>query len=268
MPSAAPSSDAATPGAAAAATVLASATATSVLERPVPTGAAPSITDHVTARVVAATDSPGLAMLICDKLTASEDCEILSIVDSLAELRAAVAATEPTVVIVDLTLTPDGREDICEALEDIHPHASTIGLIPGGKGAHALALRGYTVGFAGLLVVTDDIGNGQLAYAVRCVAAGKPFYGPSVHAALLEHWGQRVLANPSGLSEREIEVARLAVAGVPRAQIARQLYLSPWTVKTHLVRVRAKLGVTNPNDRAELAERLRQFNLLPPTDTD
>lgn len=240
--------------------------AVGVLDRPTPAGAAPALIDNVVARVVAVTASPTLGMLICDKLRASESCELVAVVATFDELRAAVAEAEPDVVVIDLNLAPDGVHDICEALGAVHPQGRAVGLVPAGKGAHALALRAYTTGFAALLAVMDDIGNGQLAYAVRCVAAGKPFYGPTVHGALLEHWGPRVLTNPVGLSERELEVARLAAAGASRAEIAEQLYLSPWTVKRHLSSIRTKLGVTNAADRAELAQRLRAFGFLAPTD--
>jgi DNA-binding CsgD family transcriptional regulator len=57
-----------------------------------------------------------------------------------------------------------------------------------------------------------------------------------------------------GLSDREIEVAQLVLAGRTHREIGAQLYLSPKTVEHHVARIRAKLGATS---RAELVAALR-----------
>jgi DNA-binding CsgD family transcriptional regulator len=62
-----------------------------------------------------------------------------------------------------------------------------------------------------------------------------------------------VVAQPA-LTTRELQIAKLAAAGVPSKGIADQLYLSARTVDNHLLRVYAKLGVAG---RAELAGALR-----------
>ncbi|WFE22148.1 helix-turn-helix transcriptional regulator [Solwaraspora sp. WMMD937] len=61
-----------------------------------------------------------------------------------------------------------------------------------------------------------------------------------------------------GLSDREVEVARLVLAGRTHREIGTQLFLSPKTVEHHVARIRGKLGVTT---RAEMVATLR--SLLP-----
>jgi DNA-binding NarL/FixJ family response regulator len=61
-------------------------------------------------------------------------------------------------------------------------------------------------------------------------------------------------AGRDGLSEREVEVARLVLAGRTHREIGAQLFLSPKTVEHHVARIRAKLGATN---RAEMIAALR-----------
>jgi DNA-binding CsgD family transcriptional regulator len=56
-----------------------------------------------------------------------------------------------------------------------------------------------------------------------------------------------------GLSLREEEVLRLLAAGCSNQEIAKQLYISPNTVKTHVKNIYAKMGVNN---------RLQLFSLL------
>jgi DNA-binding CsgD family transcriptional regulator len=59
-----------------------------------------------------------------------------------------------------------------------------------------------------------------------------------------------------GLSEREVEVARLVLAGRTHKEIGAQLYLSPKTVEHHVARIRTKLGA---GSRAELIAALREM---------
>lgn len=73
-------------------------------------------------------------------------------------------------------------------------------------------------------------------------------------------WGipeQSQLAEP--LSERELEVLRLVVAGLSNREIARQLFISPGTAKTHIHNVCGKLGARN---RTEAATRAKELKLV------
>lgn len=63
-------------------------------------------------------------------------------------------------------------------------------------------------------------------------------------------------ASRGGLSDREVEVARLVLAGRTHREIGAQLYLSPKTVEHHVARIRTKLGATT---RAELIAALRRL---------
>ncbi len=65
-----------------------------------------------------------------------------------------------------------------------------------------------------------------------------------------------VSAETSGLSERELDVARMVVAGSTHREIGAQLYISPKTVEHHVARIRSKLGATS---RAELLAMLRDI---------
>jgi DNA-binding CsgD family transcriptional regulator len=60
---------------------------------------------------------------------------------------------------------------------------------------------------------------------------------------------------PAGLTRREVEVLRLVVAGMSNAEIAEQLYISPNTIKVHMVRVLAKIPVHNRAAATEFALR-------------
>ena len=60
-------------------------------------------------------------------------------------------------------------------------------------------------------------------------------------------------AYPAGLTAREVEVLRLLAEGLPDAQIAERLFLSPYTVKAHLRSIYGKLGVASRSAATRLA---------------
>ncbi len=94
----------------------------------------------------------------------------------------------------------------------------------------------------------------QLVAAVRVVAGGEQLLAPAITRRLIEEYVQRRAdrAKPSssldGLSEREREVLRLVAGGLSNREIARELYVEESTVKTHVGRIFAKLGL---RDRAQ-----------------
>ncbi len=63
-------------------------------------------------------------------------------------------------------------------------------------------------------------------------------------------------SNAAGLSEREVEVARLVLDGRTHKEIGAQLYISPKTVEHHVARIRVKVGAT---DRAEFVAALKSL---------
>jgi LuxR family transcriptional regulator, maltose regulon positive regulatory protein len=61
------------------------------------------------------------------------------------------------------------------------------------------------------------------------------------------------------LSERELEVLRLLASGLPPAEVAKRLYLSPFTLKAHTQNIYTKLGV---HSRIEAINKARELDLL------
>jgi DNA-binding NarL/FixJ family response regulator len=84
-----------------------------------------------------------------------------------------------------------------------------------------------------------------LAQAVRIAARLAPAGGSA---------GARTVF-PAGMTAREVEVLRLVAAGLSNAEIAERLFLSPNTVKVHVARVLAKIGVHNRAAATEFAVR-------------
>ena len=124
------------------------------------------------------------------------------------------------------------------------------------------ALRAGAGGF-----LLKDASPARLADAVRTVAAGDALFAPSVTRRLVERFVSRAPAGeglPPGFAEltaREVEVARLIARGRSNAEIAAELFLSEATVKTHVGRVMAKLGV---RDRVGVVVMAYESGLVEP----
>lgn len=95
----------------------------------------------------------------------------------------------------------------------------------------------------------------SLGTAVLDAAAGRPVLSPQVTAQLVARSTQPTTA----LSPREIEILQLAATGATNKAMAKKLFISEATVKTHLVHVYDKLGVDN---RTAAIDQARQQRII------
>jgi two-component system, NarL family, response regulator LiaR len=107
-------------------------------------------------------------------------------------------------------------------------------------------------GAAGYLL--KDVDPQALADGIRDVHEGRPALHPSVAARLMRRGDPRDQSHPD-ITPRERDVLRLIVEGLANKQIAQRLGIGEKTVKTHVSRVLAKLGVEDRTQAAVLAIR-------------
>jgi DNA-binding NarL/FixJ family response regulator len=109
-------------------------------------------------------------------------------------------------------------------------------------------------GASGFLL--KDATREQLTGAIRAVCAGETLLAPAITRRLIEDFchgpapGTPASSAAGGLSEREREVVRLVASGLSNAEIAARLYLSVATIKSHITRILARLGL---RDRVQIA---------------
>ncbi len=102
---------------------------------------------------------------------------------------------------------------------------------------------------------------------MRAVAAGETLLAPAITRRLIEDFcrgpapGSPGAGAAGSLSERELGVLRLVAQGRSNAEIAAELYLSEATVKSHIARILAKLGL---RDRVQVAVYAYEHGIVRP----
>ena len=124
-------------------------------------------------------------------------------------------------------------------------------------------------GASGFLL--KDATREQLTGAIRAACAGETLLAPAITRRLIEDFcrgpapGGTPGDRPAGrLSEREREVVRLVAAGLSNAEIAASLYLSEATIKSHITRILARLGL---RDRVQIAVYAYENGIVRPGHT-
>ena len=127
------------------------------------------------------------------------------------------------------------------------------------------ALRAGASGF-----LLKDVPPEQLVAGIRSVATGDALLAPSVTRRVVEEFVRRPpdsVRTPSPklaeLTARELEVLKLIARGLSNAEIAKQLFVSETTVKTHVAHVLMKLGL---RDRVQAVVLAYESGLVQPGD--
>lgn len=173
------------------------------------------------------------------------------------EAQEVVRALQPEVVVMDVRLPKmDGIEATRQLTRLRRPPAV---LLLTTFGSEQAMLEGLRAGASGFFLKSAR--PEQLADAVRTVASGESIVVPAMTRALVERAVRTAPQSappaperpPAGLSAREREVLECLASGDSNADIARKLYLSPSTVKSHVRHLIAKLGVTTRSQAVAVA---------------
>lgn len=220
------------------------------------------MTDQTT--VVLVDDDPlvraGLAMM----LGGDAAIRIVGEAENGREGVALIARERPDVALMDIRMpVMDGIESTRRILAaaDAAERGTRVVVLTTFDLDEAAA-RAIRAGASGFLL--KDADPEFLLAAIRTVHAGTAVIAPSATRELFEHFDSRggVAEEPAEfatLTTREREVFLLAARGMSNAEIARGEYVSEATVKTHISRILAKLGL---RDRVQLVVYAFENRLL------
>jgi DNA-binding NarL/FixJ family response regulator len=187
-------------------------------------------------RVLLTDDHPVVREGLRGMLAAEPDIEVVGEAASGPEAVALAARLRPDVVLMDLRM-PGG-----DGVDAIRYLTGTTVVVLTTYDSDADILRAVEAGAAGYLL--KDTPAAVLADRVRAAARGETVLAPAVASRLVGRMRAQQPARAEQLSQRETEVLALAARGLTNAQIGRELHVSEATVKTHLLRASAKLGVS------------------------
>jgi len=200
-------------------------------------------------------------------LEAEEDVEV---VGEAADGREAVAEAQrlrPDVVLMDVRMPEmDGIEATRRLLAGEGTTTKVVMLTTFDMDEYVyVALRAGASGFL-LKAVPPE----QLVAGIRAVASGDALLAPSVTRRVIEEFVRRPPASVrthspklSELTARELEVLTLIARGLSNAEIAKELFVSETTVKTHVRHVLMKLAV---RDRVQAVVLAYETGLVEPGD--
>ncbi len=214
-------------------------------------------------RLVIADDQALVRDGFCSILNREPDMEVVAEAPDGAQAVAAVTRTRPDVALLDVRMpVMDGLQAGRRILAAPGPPRVLMLTTFDADEYVYEALRSGASGF-----LLKDVRSGQLVEAVRTVAAGQSLLSPSITRKLIERF---ILAGPatqeplralSELTPREREVLLLIAEGLANAEIAARLYLSEATVKTHVNRLLAKLGL---RDRVQAVVLAYESGIIKP----
>jgi DNA-binding NarL/FixJ family response regulator len=217
----------------------------------------------VTIRVVVADDQGMVRSGFSVLLNAQPDIEVVGEAVNGEEAIARAAGLHPDVILMDvrmpvldglqatraITAMPDPPKILVVTTFDLDDYVYE-------------ALRAGASGF-----LLKDASAGELAEAVRLVAAGDALLAPGVTRRLIAEFAR--LGAPrspgrkqvDGLTERESEVLALVARGMSNSEVAGHLFVAEQTIKTHVSRILMKLGL---RDRTQMVVLAYETGLVHP----
>ncbi|HYS39497.1 MAG TPA: response regulator transcription factor [Pseudonocardiaceae bacterium] len=188
-------------------------------------------------RVLLVDDHPVVRTGVRGMLVTEPEIEVVGEAGSGGEAVAMAAVLLPDVVLMDLRMP--GVDGVTATGRILAANRAIRVVVLTTYETDADILRAVEAGAVGYLL--KDASPTQLAGAVRAAARGETVLAPSVAARLVSN----VRGPAPTLSAREVEVLRLVGRGLTNADIGRELFISEATVKTHLLRMFHKLGVSD-----------------------
>ncbi len=189
-------------------------------------------------RILMADDHPVVRAGIRGMLETQDEFQVIAEAENGREAFEQIAKIKPDVVLMDLRMPEmDGVEAIGR-IKEKYPDINILVLTTYDTDADIV--RAVEAGATGYLL--KDAPREELFRAVRATAKGETVLAPVVAARLM---GKVRDHGEQALSAREIDVLLLVARGASNQDVAEKLHVSTATVKSHLIQIYQKLGVSD-----------------------
>jgi len=200
-------------------------------------------------------------------LESEDDIEVVGEAGDGAEALELARRLDPDVVLMDVQMPKMNGIEATREIVALKRDESSRVLILTTFDLDEYVYEGFKAGASGFLLKRTPAAD--LVAGIRVVAAGDGMIAPSVTTRLIASFRERdtrpgILGDPAALdelTEREHEVFILVARGMTNGDIAAHLFLSEGTVKTHVKRIFAKLGL---HDRTQAVILAYEVGLVKP----
>jgi two-component system response regulator DegU len=188
-------------------------------------------------RLLIADDHRLILQAVRRALASADDFEIVGEARLGSQVLTMIARTKPDVVLLDVRMPEmDGFQCIERAQRD---HADVKFVVLSAFADREHADEAFAHGASAY--ITKSVDPLELADALRRAVAGETFeLGVATGAE----------ADPSGLTDRELELLEAVARGLSNHAIGKELWITEQTVKFHLTNIYRKLGVANRTEAA------------------
>ena len=207
-------------------------------------------------RLLIADDHPVVRSGLKGMLESQPDFEVVGEAENGVEALSLAERLSPDVVLMDLRMPEMDGVTATKRIKATRPETNVLVLTTYESDADIF--RAVEAGATGYML--KDTPREGLYNAVRAAAEGKPLLASAVAARLMDRVRR---PNEETLSGREIEILELVAAGTSNKGIAKQLWISETTVKTHMLHIFEKLGVADRTAAVTVALRRRILRLEP-----
>jgi DNA-binding NarL/FixJ family response regulator len=201
-------------------------------------------------RLLITDDHPVVRAGLRGMLSGEPDFEVVGEATNGKEALALIGELRPDVVLMDLRMPEMDGVTAISHIKTEYPETQILVLTTYESDADIL--RAIETGATGYLL--KDAPREDLFGAIRLAAEGKSPLAPTVATRIMQR--MRGDSEEEALSTREIEVLELVARGTSNKEIAKQLWVSETTVKSHMLHIFDKLGVADRT--AAVTEALRR----------
>ena len=200
-------------------------------------------------RVAVVDDHPHVAIALRVLVEETPDIRLVAESRRGDEVAALVRQKRPDVLFLDLLIEPEF--DALAVARDLHADFPDLRICILSAYLEPTRVRALLqAGVCGYILKDDDYVS-RIGSIIRDLADGRLYLSPQAYEALAQ--ATRIETSEQPLSDREIEILRLAQSGLPNPQIAQALHISPGTVRNHLSSVYRKLDVHSRFEAIQIA---------------